>query len=148
MFPIGATGVNQAGFSQSSSVVASLDSFLTPNATLANPFPDGIQRPTGSSLGLATFLGKDVTFFNTNVLNPYSMRWELSVQRELPGATVLEVAYIGNHAVHLGLGSTARDHRRLPIELRARPISKHLPYSRQQHYQPADSLSYKILLPA
>jgi hypothetical protein len=109
MFPIGNAGVNQQGFSQSSSVVASLDSFLTPNATLANPFPDGIQRPTGSSLGLATFLGKDVTFFNTNVLNPYSMRWELSVQRELPGATVLEVAYIGNHAVHLGLGSTARD---------------------------------------
>jgi Carboxypeptidase regulatory-like domain len=109
MFPIGTAGVNQQGFSQSSSVVASLDSFLTPNATLANPFPDGIQRPTGSSQGLATFLGKDVTFFNTNVLNPYSMRWELSVQRELPGSAVLEVAYIGNHAVHLGLGSTARD---------------------------------------
>ncbi|HYL74203.1 MAG TPA: TonB-dependent receptor [Bryobacteraceae bacterium] len=109
VFPIGSVGVNQAGFSQSSSVVASLDSFLTPNATLANPFPAGIQTPTGSSLGLATFLGKDVTFFNSNVLNPYSMRWELSVQRELPWSTVLEVAYIGNHAVHLGMGSTARN---------------------------------------
>ena len=109
MFPIGTVGVNQSGFSQSTSVVASLDSFLTPHATLANPFPDGIQRPTGSSLGLATFLGKDVTFFNTRVANPYSVRWDLSVQRELPGAMVLEVGYIANHAVHLGLGSTARN---------------------------------------
>lgn len=109
VFPIGTAGVNQSGFSQSSSVVASLDSFLTPYATLANPFPGGIQQPTGSSAGLATFLGKDVTSFNTNVSNPYSMRWDLSVQRELPGAIVLEVGYIGNHAVHLGLGSTSRD---------------------------------------
>jgi len=109
VFPIGAVGVNQAGFSQSTSLVATLDSFLTPHGTLANPFPDGIQQPTGSSLGLATFLGKDITFFNPKVLNPYSMRWELSVQRELPWSTVFEVAYIGNHAVHLGLGSTARN---------------------------------------
>jgi Carboxypeptidase regulatory-like domain len=109
VFPIGVAGINQQGFSQSTSLVASLDSFLTPSATLGNPFPDGIQQPTGSSQGLATFLGKDVTFFNPRVVNPYSIRWEFGIQRELPGSTVLEVAYIGNHAVHLGLGSTARD---------------------------------------
>jgi len=76
MFPIGVAGINQTGFSQQTSLVASLDSFLTPHSTLGNPFPDGIQQPTGSSLGLATNLGKDVTFFNPNVSNPYSLRWD------------------------------------------------------------------------
>ena len=31
--------------------VVTTDSYLTPNATLANPFPDGFQQPTGSALG-------------------------------------------------------------------------------------------------
>src|SRR5207245_2061642 len=81
VFPLNTGGVNQPGFSASTSVVPTNDSFLTPFATLANPFPDGIQRPTGASQGLATFLGKDITFFNPNVLNPYSFRWEMGVQR-------------------------------------------------------------------
>ena len=107
LFPLGTQGVNQPGFSQTTSLVASLNSFLTPYATLANPFPDGIQQPQGASLGLATFLGKGLTYFNPQVLNPYSLRWDLSVQHEFKGNIVLEVAYIGNHAVHLSEGSTA-----------------------------------------
>lgn len=103
--PLGTTGVNQPGFSQTTSLVATNDSYLTPYATLANPFPTGIQAPTGASLGLGTNLGKDVTYFNPNVLNPYSIRWNFGVQRTLPFGSVLEVAYIGNHAVHLSTGN-------------------------------------------
>ncbi len=102
-FPIVTTGVFQSGFSQSTPVVRTLDGGLTPNATLANPFPTGIQQPTGSSLGLATFLGRGLDFTNTNPSNPYSIRWDLNIQRELPFSTVLEIGYIGNHAVRLTL---------------------------------------------
>ncbi len=56
-FSIGETGVIQTGFSQATLVVPTLNSFLTPNATLSNAFPTGIEQPTGSRLGLATFLG-------------------------------------------------------------------------------------------
>jgi hypothetical protein len=101
MFPVNNPSYNQPGFSQSTSMVASLNSFLTPYATLANPFPDGFQQPTGSSLGLATNLGKSLSYYNPTVHNAYSVRWEFSFQRELPGNMVLEMAYIGNHAVHL-----------------------------------------------
>ena len=102
MFPLGSYSyVNQPGFSQSTSVVPTLNSYLTPYATLANPFPDSFQRPTGSSLGLATYLGKSITYFNPAIRNPYSYRWEFDVQRELPKHMVIEGAYIGNHAVHL-----------------------------------------------
>jgi len=82
-------------------MIVTTDSNLTPKATLANPFPDGFQQPTGSSLGIATNLGKSFSYFNPGIHNPYSIRWELGMQRELPGGTVLELAYIGNHAVHL-----------------------------------------------
>jgi hypothetical protein len=101
MFPVNNPSYNQPGFSQSTSMVATLDSFLTPYGTLANPFPDGFQQPTGSSLGLATNLGKSLSYYNPTIHNAYSVRWEFSFQRELPGEMVLEMAYIGNHAVHL-----------------------------------------------
>jgi len=102
-FPYGTTGVNQIGFSQTTSLVASADGFLTPSATLSNPFPGGIERPTGSSQGLATYLGKSVSFFAPHPKNPYSIRWALNLQRELRGQVLLEAGYVGNHAVHLGV---------------------------------------------
>ena len=101
MFPINNPSYNVDGFSQSTSMIVTNDSFLTPAATLGNPFPGGFQQPTGSSLGIATDLGKSFSYYNPTIRNPYSIRWELGVQRELPGQVVLELAYIGNHAVHL-----------------------------------------------
>ncbi len=65
-FNYGITGVNQYGFNQSTQLVSTLNGFLTPAATLANPFPNGIPGPTGSSLGLATFLGRGVSYYNPN----------------------------------------------------------------------------------
>ena len=101
VFPIITGGVNQLGFSQTTDVVSTLDSYLTPNATLSNPFPLGIIQPTGSSLALGTNLGKALTFYNPHPLNPYSQRWTMGVQRQLAGNLVIEAGYIGNHAVHL-----------------------------------------------
>ncbi|MDQ2949782.1 MAG: TonB-dependent receptor, partial [Acidobacteriota bacterium] len=102
-FPIITTGVNQPGFSQTTDVVGSLNSYLSPNVTLSNPFPNGIQAPSGASLGAATNLGKGLTFFNPAPLNPYSLRWAIGVQRQIGKDMVVEVGYIGNHAVHLGV---------------------------------------------
>src|SRR5262249_45319121 len=34
-------------------------------------------------------------------LNPYSLRWELNVQREMMRNLVFEIGYMGNHAIHL-----------------------------------------------
>jgi hypothetical protein len=101
MFPINNPSYNVDGFSQSTSMIVTTDSYLTPRATLGNPFPDGFQQPTGSSLGIATNLGKSFSYYNPTIHNPYSVRWEMGLQRELPGSMVLELAYIGNHAVHL-----------------------------------------------
>ncbi len=100
-FALGTGGVSN--FGRTSPLVATLNSYLTPFATLSDPFPNGIQQPTGSSLGLATFVGQSVSFRNPNPLNPYSFRWTLDVQRQLSRDVVFEIGYVGNHSVHLTL---------------------------------------------
>ena len=70
-----------------------------------DPFAGGILQPPGSALGLSTYLGQSIAFFNPERRNAYSVRWNFGVQRQLPGNTVLEVAYIGNHSVHLPIAS-------------------------------------------
>ncbi len=102
VFPIGTTGINQVGFSQSTPILgAGNTGGLRPTSTLADPFPQGILQATGSSLGLATYLGRSFNFYNPNPQNPYSVRWTLDVQRELGHGMVFEIGYTGNHSVHL-----------------------------------------------
>lgn len=103
IFPIGTTGVNQPGFSQTTALVPTQDGYLTPSATLSNPFPNGIQQPTGSTLGTSTFVGKGVAYYNPHPLNPYSVRWNVDLQRQLTGNLVVQAGYTGNHAVHLSV---------------------------------------------
>jgi hypothetical protein len=95
--------VNQEGFSQTSQLTATNNNYLSPLATLANPFPSGILQPSGSSLGLSTFLGQSLTLFNPTYQNGYSERWEFGVQHELPAAILFEADYVGNHAVRLSI---------------------------------------------
>lgn len=92
--------VQQQGFSQQTSVSGSPDSGMTITSTLANPFPTGVLKPAGSSLGLATFLGQAVAFQPSNPKNPYNQRWSLDIQRQF-GSWLGMIAYVGNHGVHL-----------------------------------------------
>ncbi len=89
-----------SGFSQQTTIP--LPSPLLPpvQSTLSDPFPLGLLRASGSSLGAGTFLGNNISFDNPNTINPYTLRWEFSVQRELPAQMVLEVAYIASHTMH------------------------------------------------
>ncbi len=97
------TGLYQPGFSQATSIVPSLDTGVTIRATLANPFPDGVLDPPGSSLGPNTFVGRGLGRFNDQLdyRNGQAMRYALSVQRELPGQWLVEAAYVGNRGYDL-----------------------------------------------
>ncbi len=95
------TDVTQSGFSQPTTFIATNDNGLTWRANLQNPFPEGLQVPMGAALGLATFLGRDVTYYPEKAANPYMQRWTLSVQRELPSRILAEVAYVGNRGTKL-----------------------------------------------
>jgi hypothetical protein len=83
--------------------------FLTPAATLTNPFPTGILAPVGSSQGLATFNGQTISFMNPDIKDPYSIRWNVGVQHTFGKDFLLEVMYLGNHSVHLPIAVTQLD---------------------------------------
>jgi hypothetical protein len=95
------TDVIQNGFTSNQNLTPSLDGGLSFVATLANPFPNGIQAPTGASLGTMTFVGQAVSFFNPKPLTPYMQRWEFDIQHELPHRVLIDVAYVGNRGTHL-----------------------------------------------
>ncbi|HUS08103.1 MAG TPA: carboxypeptidase regulatory-like domain-containing protein [Bryobacteraceae bacterium] len=99
--------VNQTGFNRSTDFVASLDNGQTFIANLTNPFPNGVNRPLGSGLGLMTNAGQSISFFNNNLSVPFMRRWEAGLQRQLPAQAVLEIAYVGN------VGSNLRTSRQL-----------------------------------
>jgi outer membrane receptor protein involved in Fe transport len=94
----GAFGVS--GFEAATSVVTSLNG-VTPLNYLDNPYPTGINQPTGSSLGAATLLGQNIRFTDRNLRQSYSAQWNLNVQRELPGQMLLEIGYAGNRGLKL-----------------------------------------------
>lgn len=104
--------VIQTGFSQRTQLIPSLDGGLTFQATLANPFPDGIQEPVGAALGPMTFVGQSISFFNVKPLAPYMQRWQFSIQRELPHRVVFDIAYVGNRGTHI---ETSRELNALPV---------------------------------
>ncbi len=89
-------------FTINSPVVWTTNSNATLNRRLNNPFPDGVLLPPGRSQGDSTLLGFGVsTILPSNNRNPEYHSWNLSIQRELPGQSVLEVNYTGSRGTHL-----------------------------------------------
>ncbi len=66
-----------------------------PLNSISNPFPSGVTPATGSSLGLSTALGQNVTFIDPHHVQPKSAQYSLSIQQEFPGSVALQVAYVG-----------------------------------------------------
>jgi hypothetical protein len=92
-----------ASFNATTTYVSSTDSDRTvlPGINLANPFPDGLIQPTGSSLGLRTELGNAIAIPYQDRVLPYTQQWQLSLQRELPWQMLVQIAYVGTHALKL-----------------------------------------------
>jgi len=95
------SGVLQSGFSQSTNLIPTQNNGVSFVATLANPFPGGIQAPPGASQGLRTFLGRAGNHFDPVRPNPYMQRWSMTIQRQLPWKTVAEIGYVGNRGTLL-----------------------------------------------
>ncbi|GGA76100.1 hypothetical protein GCM10011507_29370 [Edaphobacter acidisoli] len=91
------------GFSATTSLVPTTDNYVTPAATLSDPFPSSnpIQQPTGSALGINTNLGSGIQFRGPNLQVPYSQRWSLDIQQQLTANSMIDIGYIGAHQVHL-----------------------------------------------
>jgi len=71
-----------------------LNSTVTPNA-----FPATFAFPL--EMSSFTFGGQPFGTVDPRIRAPYVQSWNFGIQRKLPGATVLEINYVGNHSVHM-----------------------------------------------
>ncbi|MEP7365021.1 MAG: TonB-dependent receptor [Acidobacteriota bacterium] len=99
-----ASGIN--GFLSFTQMVNSPDG-LRVGDPLSNPFPGGLDLPQAPGAGLLTNIGQDFgasgrdgAVDRSNRV-AYSQQWNLNVQRQLPGAMSVEVAYVGNKGTKL-----------------------------------------------
>jgi hypothetical protein len=97
--PVGGPGYPNNGFSIQTPFVSTSDGSRTPRpSALANPFPQGVLNPAGSSLGLETFLGQGFSYSNPDFVVPKVDNFSLGIQRQLPWNIAAEVSYVGSRA--------------------------------------------------
>jgi hypothetical protein len=103
------TPAGTQGFSSTTPFVATNGSVFSSGNTLSNPYPDGLLTPTGSSLGLATFLGQSITVVNRNRVVPYVHQFSVGIQRELPWRSLIEASYVGSRSRELDVSQQIDD---------------------------------------
>ncbi len=99
------TPYSPEGATATTTPVASNDGFNTPLIQLANPFPNGLTAPAGTSRGDATGLGIALTIFDRNSRSTYLEQFSFDIQRELPSNIAVSAAYVGSRSYHLALGT-------------------------------------------
>src|SRR5262249_39769463 len=66
-----------------------------------NPFPNGIQLPPGSSKGLNSLLGQDISVYLRDNHAGYAQQWNLDIQQGLWRQLVVDIAYAGSRGTGL-----------------------------------------------
>ena len=101
-----ATEHGQIGFARTTNLNQSSDATEVPLTTLDNPFPSGLQPPLGSSLGLLTGLGSNITVIDQDRGASKVHQHSIDVQRELGASVAVTVGYTGATGRDLGFGGT------------------------------------------
>ncbi|HYA63631.1 MAG TPA: carboxypeptidase-like regulatory domain-containing protein [Candidatus Sulfotelmatobacter sp.] len=65
-----------------------------------NSFPSNFKTAFPLPEADFTFSGQALDTVDPKIRSPYTIAWNFGIQRKFPGNNVLEVAYVGNHAVH------------------------------------------------
>ena len=92
------------GFSTNSNPQFSRDGNLTQYASLSNPYPNGLTLPLTPEAGASAFLGLPFGTDTRANMNPQYQQWNFSIQRQLPGNSILEIVYSGSKGTHLYFG--------------------------------------------
>ena len=99
----GAQGtVGPFGFRTENLWVTSIDG-ITPFNLLRNPYPNGFTPSPGSSQGLLTQAGANLQAPLQDTPSPWTIQYNVNVQRELPWGLFLEAAYVGTRGYDLSI---------------------------------------------
>src|SRR5207247_9727301 len=94
----GTTGWGQIGYSATTQIQQPQG---VPTITMSDPFPTGLVKPTGNSLGLLTGTGGDIFFVDPNKGAPRVQQFSVDIQRELPGSANFSIGYTGARGENL-----------------------------------------------
>jgi hypothetical protein len=87
--------VGPFGFRTEYPWVTTLDG-ITPLNRLSNPYPQGFRPSPGASEGLLTQVGANLQApLREGTQTPWNRQWNVTIQRELPWQSAIEVAYVG-----------------------------------------------------
>ncbi len=92
---------SQNGFSQPTPFVGTTDNGKTIANKLSNPYPTGIQSPTGASAGLSTLNGKSFSFSDPSGQIGRVQSFTLGFQKQLPAHITVDASYVGTRANQL-----------------------------------------------
>jgi len=104
-YPIPSTSASnygQVGYSQNTILTSSRSNPIT----FENPFPNGIQLPSGNTRGALTNLDSNISYVDQNRTAPRVHQFSVDLQRQLPGNIGLVVSYMGARSDHIGLGGS------------------------------------------
>jgi hypothetical protein len=94
---------SSSGFSQVTPYVGTLNSGETINNPLSNPFPSGVLKPTGASLGLATMNGGAPSFSDPTGRIGHVQVFSFGLQKQLPARMTLDISYAGSRASQIAV---------------------------------------------
>ena len=72
--------------------------------SIVDPFPTGLAQPTGPAAGALANLGNSTNSDMLHYKIPRTYQYSLGVQRQLPGAIVLDVSFAGNYNIYTDYG--------------------------------------------
>ncbi len=91
-----------AGYSQVTNITTTINGGYTPNATLANPYPNGLTPIAGNTLGGLANIGAGITTTeNGNRSAGYVEQMSLDIQRQISKNVSVWGGYIGSHSLDL-----------------------------------------------
>jgi hypothetical protein len=100
--------------------------------SLVNPFPTGLATATGPAAGGLANLGNGINGDMLHYKIPRTYQYSLGVQRQLPGALVLDVSFAGNYNLYTDYGQNyGNPQDALGIALQQQAINDPTIYSRQ-----------------
>lgn len=83
------------GFTQTNTYIASNDGNATPANSIANPFPSGLQSPSGNGKGYLTGLGSSVTVLDQYRRSPLVQQYSFDIEKEFPCGLAFQLGYVG-----------------------------------------------------
>ncbi|MBW8862228.1 MAG: carboxypeptidase regulatory-like domain-containing protein [Acidobacteria bacterium] len=101
LYYVNVVGISASnGFAVQTPLITSLDADRTSTAPLSNPFSQGVTAAPGSSQGLQTLLGRNISFSNHDFVNPFVHQFSLGLQHELPWRLTVELSYVGSRTMN------------------------------------------------